>query len=353
MLVAPVAVSAYVYHADTAGGKIGRVGLNGKRDHYPLVKGAGGPVDLAVDADHIYWADEDSNRIGRANIDGTGVDPDFITAASFPNSVAVDSGHIYWTNRAPANATTDSIGRANLNGTSPDQDWITDLDAPISLAVDSTHVYWGQAGAPSIIPSTIARAGIDGSNPGVIANTAENPTALTLDAAHIYWSSPRAIGRANLNGSSPEDHFLSSGGSLGDVALLSGRLYWADFTGQWISTAGADGSGLNIDLFSTHHNDALALDARADPPKPRLTAHPSQRIKSKRGHVRVRFEFESRSSVALRCKRDKGDFSTCTSPQSYKVAPGSHSFEVYGVNDIGSAGASKTFKFQFKRVRRG
>ena len=72
------------------------------------------------------------------------------------------------------------------------------------MAVDGTHVYWANNAS-----GTIGRANLDGSNPNQSFITGANaPIGVAVDGAHVYWtnfpqSAGTGIGRANLDGSMP------------------------------------------------------------------------------------------------------------------------------------------------------
>lgn len=72
--------------------------------------------------------------------------------------------------------------------------------------------------------------------------------------AYIYWtSSDGSIGRAENNGSSPNNNFISGIGSSYSIAVDSGHVYWTDFleAGSAIGRANIDGSSINREYIYT------------------------------------------------------------------------------------------------------
>jgi hypothetical protein len=190
----------------------------------------------------VYWANNGiegtvglmtGTTIGRANLDGTAPDQNFITGANGPCGVAVDSGHVYWANRVG-----NSIGRANLDGTGANANFITGANGPCGVAVDSGHVYWANSGydpaasTGGYAGTTIGRANLDGTAPNqsFISGTGSGPTGgsgpfgVAVDSGHVYWANirtPYSVGRADLDGSAIDPHFIDDEGNLTGVAVNS------------------------------------------------------------------------------------------------------------------------------------
>jgi hypothetical protein len=206
--------SANIYWTNLSGGTIGRANIDGTGVNESFIAGANAPNGVAVGGGHIYWSNE-AGTIGRANIDGTGVNESFITEASVPNGLAIDGGHVYWTNEG-----TNTIGRANIDGTGVNQSFITGASAPFGVAVNSNSIYWA--------------------NHGVITMLGE-PLGVAVDGNHVYWANSAAIGRANLDGSFPDQSFITVLGAPFGVAVDSNHVYWTKFNGT-IGRANLDGS---------------------------------------------------------------------------------------------------------------
>ncbi len=239
-----VAVNAqYIYWAVGTGTTIARAKLDGSEENYFFITGVSNACGVAVDGQHIYWANggqysgvHAGSTIGRANLDGTAVNQSFITGADNPDALAVDGTYVYWANRAPEYAGNATIGRAKLDGTSVNESFITGASSPCGIAVDSAHVYW--TNQPVVLvqvgggqgfkyeTNTIGRANLDGSNPNQSFVTGDpgvpNPPTLcglAVDSAHLYWTVEEpfgafvpSIGRANLDGSAANESFISTPG---------------------------------------------------------------------------------------------------------------------------------------------
>ena len=211
------------------------------------------PCGVAVTATHIYWANgggggAGGSSIGRANRDGTGVDQNFVTGAIQPAAVAVDDTYVYWANRGPEWAGNATIGRARLDGTSVDQNFITGASSPCGIAVDDGHVYW------------------------------TNKPVRRLDGGFIVYET-NTIGRANLDGTSPDQDFITGLAnetglppSLCGLAVAQDHLYWDVFDSYRsgadaasIGRAAVDGSGVDHAFIegAGHGVRGVAVDAKA------------------------------------------------------------------------------------------
>ena len=70
----------------------------------------------------------------------------------------------------------------------------------------------------------------------------------------------------------------------------------------------------------------------AAPSDTTLGSHPKKTVKTKKKKAKVKFSFSSDvAGATFQCKLDKGAFAPCTSPKSYKVKPGKHTFSVEAV----------------------
>jgi hypothetical protein len=281
---------AFVYWGNNAGSTIGRAELEGggvEQDFIPLPSGSQ-PCGVVVDGDHIFWADGVS-KIGRAKIDGTDVDPSFITGADFPcgPSINAASGTIYW-----ANTADQTIGKANLDGTHVQQGFITqpvenpswtydfgnqvyftnksdgsiwmasDVDGsgakvalPPGNAFQPTGVlligdtgffgpagYWANFGDDSIGEAPLFLGAFILPTPRFITGL-DRPCGLAATATHLFWGNGSTIGKAFLDGTSPDPQFIQGAdGACGvavdrDRALASLTPTSADFGGVLVSGA--------------------------------------------------------------------------------------------------------------------
>ena len=109
--------------------------------------------------------------------------------------------------------------------------------------------------------STIGRANLDGSspNPNFIPNSgalnfapAAPQAAIAVTASAIYWINSTTVGRANIDGSSPTSPIVNPGGDpLCGGAADPNFVYWLDSgLGQSIGRAGPDGSSPTFNFVS-------------------------------------------------------------------------------------------------------
>src|SRR5215470_9012093 len=121
---------------------------------------------------------------------------------------------------------------------------ITGAVHPCGVAVDQTHIYW-EAGvadpAASSDDGVIGRANLDGTgvDQHFIASPGRPTGGLAVDGAHIYWTNfaSSSIGRANLDGTGVDEHFITGapGGPCG-VAVDGAHVLF--------NNGATDGSGL-------------------------------------------------------------------------------------------------------------
>jgi hypothetical protein len=292
LLAVASTADAFVYWGNNSGGTIGRAELEGggvEQSFIPLPAGSQ-PCGVVVDGDHIFWADGVS-KIGRAKIDGTDVDPSFITGADFPcgPSINAASKTIYW-----ANTANQTIGKANLDGTHVQQGFITqpvenpswtfdfgnlvyftnksageiwaasDVDgsgtqevagAPLNqpyafqptgiLIIPDTGFYgpagyWANFGNGSIGSAPLVGGFLPLADPNFITGL-DRPCGLAATATHLFWGNGSSIGKAFLDGTSPDPGFIpGADGACGvavdrDRALASLTPTSHDFGGDLVS----------------------------------------------------------------------------------------------------------------------
>jgi hypothetical protein len=112
-----------------------------------------------------------------------------------------------------------------------DEGFVEGLDGPCGVAVDGGHVYWA-----NWLGSTIGRAGIDGGSPDDAFITGlAYPCGVAVDGSGVYWTNWTAgdpgepFGRANLDGSGvvtphvTDRHYAASCGIALDSKTLKPR----------------------------------------------------------------------------------------------------------------------------------
>jgi hypothetical protein len=256
------------------------------------------PLALAPRAEaFVYWTNSSTDSIGRAHLDGSGVDGQFIDEIRFPGAVAVDSRYVYWGGFGRETGQSfdpeSAIGRARLDGTKSDWTWIPVPNGPYGsigqIAVDDDHIYWtevvthagfdpgGSIGRANLDGTDVERHFIGGFTEGAI------PTGLAVDDTHVYWSQTGgirpnstqipAIGRANLDGSGVDRTFIPfpGGSDPRAVEVDVAHVYWINgrpgaSLPETIGRANLDGTGVEqsfIDGFASNTNFPfdLAVDA--------------------------------------------------------------------------------------------
>ncbi len=184
-------------------------------------------------------------------------------------------------------------------------------------------------------------------------------------------------GNATLAGAlalQPTPGFVAAAAPGDSVDFLT---YGGTRTGEFAST-GSNPPPECADAFSVAYDDgakkasfvvansgAMCVKPETETPKTTpatpaapdtvLNSKPKAKVKIKKGKAKVKFTFTSTVTPAtFECKLDQGTFASCTSPRSYKVKPGRHTFSVRaiagGVTD--PTPASFSFKVVKKKKRR-
>jgi hypothetical protein len=78
-----------------------------------------------------------------------------------------------------------------------------------------------------------------------------------------------------------------------------------------------------------------------------IESDPGSKVTTSAKKAKVTFTFDADQNPAtFTCQLDGGSFHACTSPKSYKVAPGKHTFAVKATNQYGKTGAPDSFAFK-------
>ena len=235
-------------------------------------------LGLAARADgFIYWTKtevspkgEYTGAIARANLDGTGVNQDFITFEladrfSMVGDVAPGANRLYWTESElirdeSFGHSVSSIGRAKIAGTGVKRRLIRGLPVSVeSLAFSAEHVYWTwnvwDAGTGLAQSPGIGRANLDGS--GVdqhfidLKATGLGIGDIVTGSDYLYWATDVGIGRANLDGTEVDPGFVAAGNRANGLAVDTQHLYWTTpysdphGLGNAIGRANLDGSAVD------------------------------------------------------------------------------------------------------------
>lgn len=86
----------------------------------------------------------------------------------------------------------------------------------------------------------------------LVLTLALTPPADARVHGHVYWTTGSGdIGRANLDGTGVNRHFIRDAGAAPSAIAVGGRhIYWADTTRGRIGRANLDGTGVNPDFLS-------------------------------------------------------------------------------------------------------
>jgi hypothetical protein len=208
LIAPPHAHGNFVYWTnDAPGNSIGRAKINGTGLNDNFVTGLNRPIGDAVDSKFIYWADWNANRIGRANLDGTGVNLNFITGVH-PEGIAVTSNSgIFWGNDT---GTSDTIGHANIDGGNPVINFASTGTSICGVAADQNFVYWLDN-----TNNKIGRVPISGGtpDPNFISLPTGSGCGLAVDSSYVYWPVSQNVGRVPVAGGTPDPNFIPNGTS--------------------------------------------------------------------------------------------------------------------------------------------
>ncbi len=255
-------------------------------------------------AGKIYWTDSGTgnpnplqdDKIQHANLDGSNVETllTFQNQLRVPRGIALDvaGGKMYWTD-----INTDRIRRANLDGSGIElvintrtiggQSLPGPATAPRDVALDLTSdppkIYWIDAGSMNVSNGRIGRANLDGSSPeALVTSGLVNPQSIALDVTggKMYWTDSGTGGqnaleddkiqRANLDGSNVEtlltfqNQLRVPRGIALDVA--GGKMYWTDINTDRIRRANLDGSGIEL-VINTRTIGGQSLPGPATAPR--------------------------------------------------------------------------------------
>lgn len=101
-----------------------------------------------------------------------------------------------------------------------------------------------------------------------ILTTAANPAnATTTD--YVYWTNvnSNAIGRANIDGTAPDQNFITGANAPDGVTATSTHIYWTNVNNGTIGRANIDGTGTNQN-FITGANGPVGVATAPVTPEP-------------------------------------------------------------------------------------
>jgi hypothetical protein len=188
----------------------------------------------------LYWTSNGGETIGRAQFGGPHGQPDFIRLQNPANGIAVDDEHIYWT--ATDQAGMAFLGRADLDGSHIDETLVSGLGSrPLSIAVQGGYVYWSEP-----LRDSIGRASLDGTSPDRNFISTSTPGPVAADDQHLYWASLSGpIGRAEIDGTGLLPDFITGADCPAGLSTDRARIYWTNFCRGSIGSAQLDGAGVD------------------------------------------------------------------------------------------------------------
>jgi virginiamycin B lyase len=147
-----------------------------------------------------------------------------------------------------------SVGKANLDGSLPL--WplpnggfpALEAEGACGLAIDAQHLYWGNTSG-----GAVGRATIDGTAPNqAFISGLGAPCGVAVTGTHVYWSdfATNMIGRANLDGGGVEPAFAQGASDPCGIAVDGAHVYWANQDGESIGRAKLDGSDVDQQFIS-------------------------------------------------------------------------------------------------------
>jgi hypothetical protein len=287
LLLPPHAHGNFVYWADGApGSSIGRAKLNGTGVNNGFIGGLNDPSSVAIDSKYIYWTQGSAgtSSIGRANLDGSGANPSFIPNSagldflSGASGIAVTGNNIYWVN---SGTNPDTIGRANLDSTGPNPTFLAPASlSACGLAADQSFLYWIQG------LGSVGRAPLDGSSSDLNFITGANSTCgIAVDPSFLYWPTggPKNIARAPVGGGTPTLDFIPAAAAdpndpIG-VAVNPQYVFWgSEGPTDFIGRANVNGGSPNPTLITS---GATSPGLMAAAPSNKITVNSIKKKKSK------------------------------------------------------------------------
>ena len=200
-------------------------------------------MNIAVDASNskVYWTEKTGERrgtINSANLDGTNATT-LATILAVPMGIVVDTAgsKLYWTNARGR------IQCANLNG-SGIQNVLQDLSGPKDIVVSNGFIYWTEGG------NSVRRVNISGEK--IVQDIAANlgtVGGLAVGSGKVYWTEMTAAGGGTINSANADGtdatvltSVLATPMGIA-VDTVGSKLYWTNARGR-VQRANLNGSGI-------------------------------------------------------------------------------------------------------------
>lgn len=156
---------------------------------------------------------------------------------------------IYW----PTRGTIGSIDRANIDGTGKETPWIELGGKPQGVWVNETHIFW------CLGANAIGRANLDGTEPDeefIKLSEGKLAMSVTTDDTYLYYVTSGAegdIGRAKLDGSELDETFVENVkiGERSGIVVNATHIFWTSQpTPFLIGRAKIDGSEVEKEFIT-------------------------------------------------------------------------------------------------------
>lgn len=172
----------------------------------------------------------------------------FIAACAALIAPVPANAYVYWVNGGCCTQTpsTGTIGRATNSGTDVDQSFVSPPNNSTNLqglAVGAPGIFWVDAQY-----GTVGHANLDGSSPNNSFITDSRTTGgVAFDSQHVFWSNHDhwRISRANIDGTSPTYDFIDLNAYPAELMVAGSYLYWGHYGVPRIGRANVDGTGAN------------------------------------------------------------------------------------------------------------
>jgi len=166
---------------------------------------------------------------------------------------------IYWTNN-----NNGSIGRATVAAADVKENFIPSQNGSgvggAGLTMNSDYIYWSTANGGTA--TNIGRANLNGTDPDESFITgAANPCGVAVNGSYIYWygDGSNYIGRANLDGSDVNQEFIDAGDGGCGLAVTKNYIYWGSYRSGYIGRATLAGKDVKKD-FIEYDGGGIAIE---------------------------------------------------------------------------------------------
>jgi hypothetical protein len=196
-----------------------------------LASSLNNPFKLVVDSNNVYWTNRDGGSVMQCAIGGCNGTPTVLgSAEATPTGITVDSTNVYWANNSGGGGTIRSCPIGGGDGGGPKTIASSSVIAPVDVAVSGSNVYFTDQSADKVqvCPTTGCS-----STPPVIASSQGGANGLAIDSTTLYWTATvnNTIMDIALGGDAGTQKTVQSGAEAAWIAVDSGYLYWATYTG--------------------------------------------------------------------------------------------------------------------------